>query len=223
MNVKRKRIFKDALFNVPFVIIISAVTVGFMFCAGRTPYDIKQIAASKIDSKSDLDVSAYYNQRAKSYKVDYYYGDKESEKLYAEFVYDGKGDTPVKTLTLYEARNGFDAGEYSRLWVLGDEYVTYTPPDSTVESGAFEKYLASEVPLMANLVSSYSWDTMLQNSGAVTGCNSSSEVGVNLFLWDSTENDVLRDNFLWGIGGNPKEMYSYIKGSQGEYKKAVLK
>lgn len=224
MNPKRKVIFKDAFFVVPFLLIASVITLAVMFKIGRNPYDIDKLITKKFHSNSTADISRYLTHKSDEYTVKYYYGDDDESVMYAEYKYEGRGDHPETTLTLYEARDGFDAGVYSVVWSLGEEYVTYTPPNSTVNSADFEKYLTSEVPLMYNLVTSYSWEGLLNSSGASDG-NASGHtfLGIRLFSWDHEENGVLRGNFLWGIGGNPCELYSYIQGSQGEYKKAVLK
>ena len=224
MNIKRKIIFKDALFLVPFMLIVSIATAGIMFKVGRTPYDIEQMAIKNVRSSNTIDISDYIKLKSEKYSVKYYYGDKNDCVLYADFTYDNRGDNPEAVLELYEARDGFDPGKYSIVWFMGEQYVTYTPSEASGEADNIEKYLSSEVPLMYNLVNSYSWDGMLSAWGIDAGSVSArSLMGVRLFSWDHSDKDIMRDNFVWGIGGNPLEVYSYIRGSQGEYKKAVRK
>ncbi|MBQ1388282.1 MAG: hypothetical protein IIY78_01505 [Clostridia bacterium] len=224
MNEQRKIIFKEALFNVPFLLIAGLVTLAVMFKSGRSAFDIEQIILSNFRSTQSISADPFLKTESKSYKVEYYYGDTNDEVLFAEFEYSGRGDDPKSTLTLYEARDGFDPGVYSTAWFLGEEYVTYWPIGSSAEGDGFEKYLSTEVPLMFNLVNSYSWEGAANTFGASeSALKGYSMLGVKLFLWDFSDNGVMRENFIWGIGGNPREMYSYIQGSQGEYKKAVLK
>ncbi len=164
------------------------------------------------------------DKAVKDYTVRYYYGDNTSSELYAEFSYEGKGDDPKSVLTLYESRDGFDPGVYSVMWFMSEQYVTYWPLNSSADGEGFEKYLANEVPLMFKFVNSYSWDGAMQTSGAEDGgAKGYACLGLKLFVWDHTEKEIMRNNFVWGVGGNPLEYYSYIPGSQGEYKKAVLK
>ncbi len=224
MSAKRKIIFKEALFTVPFLLIASLITAAVMFKAGRSAYDIEQLVKMNFTSDASQNITGYLTTASKAYDVDYYYGDNESSVLYAQFKYEGKGDEPKSTLTLYEARDGFDPGVYTTAWFFGEEYVTYWPLGSSADGAGFEKYLTTEVPVMYNLVKSYSWDGAMLSSGAgdelVSGY---SLFGIKLFIWDYSDNGTIRENFLWGIGGNPREMYSYIHGTQGEYKKIVLK
>ena len=224
MNEKRKIIFKEALFTIPFLLIALIVTIVVMFLSGRSAYDIKSLVVTNFRSNSSADISPFLKTDSKNYTINYYYGDKNSSEIYASFVYNGKGDDPQSVLTLYEARDGFDPGVYSAVWSLGEQYVTYWPNGSSAEGEGFEKYLATDVPLMFNLVDSYSWEGSMQSSGAADGgIKGYTLLGTKLFVWDHTEKDVMRDNFIWGIGGNPMEYYSYISGDQGEYKKAVFK
>lgn len=224
MSEKRKLIFKEAVFNVPFLIILTVVTAVIMFLSGRSPYDIEQLIKMNMQSDSKIGVSDYLQTSRKSYEVKYYYGDNDGKELYAEFKFEGKGDTPKSTLTLYEARSGFDPGVYTIEWFKSNEYVTFTPPDTTADSDKYEQYLTSEVPLMYSFVNSYSWDGAMLKSGAGDGSASGySLLGIRLFVWDYTDDGVSRENFIWGIGGNPQEMYSYIRGSEGEYKLMRLK
>ncbi len=224
MNAKRKIIFKESLVNIPFIIIASIITVCIMFKAGRNVYDIEQLAILRLSPDHSSKITNYIKKDFDHYNIKYYYGDNDSSVLYAEFSYEGRKETPESKLTLYETRDGFDPGEYSSVWFMNEHYVTFTPPNSSVESDNFEMYLADEVPLMNNLVDSYSWEGMLTSCGAAENAeNAYSFLGIKLFRWDHSENDTMRENFVWGIGGNPREMYSYIKGSDGEYKKAILK
>ncbi len=224
MNEKRKIIFKEALFTVPFLLIAALATLVVMFLSGRTPQDIERLVVSNFKSDSSADIAPFVKTDAKDYTVRYYYGDNTSSELYAEFSYEGKGDDPKSVLTLYESRDGFDPGVYSVMWFMSEQYVTYWPLNSSADGEGFEKYLANEVPLMFKFVNSYSWDGAMQTSGAEDGgAKGYACLGLKLFVWDHTEKEIMRNNFVWGVGGNPLEYYSYIPGSQGEYKKAVLK
>ncbi len=224
MNERRKIIFKEALFNVPFLLIVGVVTFVVMFKSGRSAFDIEQIITTNFHSDPKASVEAFLKTEAKSYSVDYYYGDTKDKVLYAEFEYVGRGDDPQSTLTLYEGRDGFDPGVYSTAWFFGEQYVTYWPLGSSADGSGFEKYLTTDVPLMYNLVNSYSWEGAAKSFGAdESTLKGYTMLGIKLFSWDYSDNGVMRENFVWGIGGNPREMYSYIRGSQGEYKKAVLK
>ena len=223
MNEKRKIIFKEALFTVPFLLIAAVFTLLFMFKAGRSAYDIEQTVKTNLRSEPSADVTPFLKTDAKSYTVDYYYGDDSDSVLYAEFSYEGKGDDPKSVLTLYETRDGLDAGVYSVMWFMNDQWVTYWPLNSSADGEGSEKYPASEVPLMYNLVTSYSWDSAMLSSGAADGAAKGyTMLGVKLFTWDASDKGIMRENFIWGVGGNPLEYYSYIPGTQGEYKKAVL-
>lgn len=224
MSQKRKIIFKEALFNVPFLLIVSALVFAVMFLSGRSAYDIEQIVKHNLHSDAAADVTACLKTERKAYKLEYYYGDNTDKVLYAEFEYKGKGDTPESTLTLYEARDGFDSGIYTTVWFFDEEYVTYRPLGTSQDSESFEKYLTTEVPLMYQLVNSYSWDGAMLSGGAADGGTSGYKlIGLRLFLWDHADNGNIRENFLWTIGANPRELYSYIPGTQGEYKKVVFK
>ena len=216
MSNKRKIIFKEALFNVPFLLIISAATLLMMLLSGRSAYDIEQLVKLNMHSDPAVSINSFLTTESKSYETVYYYGDKDSSVKYAEFEYKGKGDAPESVLTLYEARDGFEAGVYSLVWFYDEQFVTYTPPGSD----SFEKYSASENPQMCGLVESYAWESAMAQSGAADGMQSGYKLmGLRLFIWNSGD----RECFLWTIGGNPRELYSYILGTQGEYKKTVFK
>ncbi len=224
MSEKRKLIFKEAIFNVPILLILTILTSAAMFLSGRSAYDVRYMIRTNLHSDPQADVTSYLTTSRKSYKIDYSYGDKNENVLYAEFKYEGKGDTPKSILTLYEARSGFDAGEYTIEWFKEKEYVTYTPFNSTASDENYEQYSAEDVPVMYNFVSSYSWNGAMLKSGAADEQTSGySFMGLKLFVWDYTDEGIIRECFMWGIGGNPREMYSYIRGTDGEYKKMVLK
>lgn len=217
MSEKRKRIFKDALFVFPFMLIVSAVALGMMFTIGRTPRDMAGILKRNFTSNQSMKIDDYSKYNTKKYNIDYYYGDSESCVKYAEYSYNAKGDDPLQTLKLFEARDGFDPGIYKIEWFHMEEYVTY----STLENeNEVELYKTEEVPLMHNLVESYSWESQMEMyETEVQPSKGYKVLGLlTVYTWESTD----RQNILWGLGGNPKELYSYINNSVSEYKKISL-
>lgn len=224
MSNKRKIIFKEALFNVPFLLIVTVVTLLFMFFSGRSPYDVEQLVKHDLHSDPTLNITSFLTTEAKSYKTAYYYGDNKDKVKYAEFEYKGKGDAPESILTLYEARDGFDAGIYSLVWFYDEQYVTYIPLDSTGDNSSFIKSPVMENPQMYELVKSYSWEGAMLGFGATNETASGYKLlGLRMYIWNTGDSETLRECFLWTIGGNPQEMYSCIPGSQGEYRKTVFK
>ena len=69
MSEKRKRIFKDALFLVPFLIITALLTLGLMFVAGRDVFEMMTIVKENTTSDSAMDVSGYINLQSNKYSL----------------------------------------------------------------------------------------------------------------------------------------------------------
>ncbi len=213
MSGKRKTIFREALFIVPFMLIVTVVSLAVMFSVGRTPLDTAGIIGRHFAADKSMTFEEYSGYESTKYEIKYYYGDNEECVKYAEYSYNGKGDTPVQKLTLFEARDGFDPGYYKIEWFHGEEYVTYATLENEDKT---ELYTSGEVPVMYYLVLSYSWQSQMDYFGEELPSDGYKLFGfISLYTWE-TEN---RDNILWGIGGNPMQFYSYIKNTDNEYKR----
>ena len=214
MSEKRKQIFREGLFVVPFMIIVTAVSLIMMFLVGRTPADVVGSVNRNIKSDQSMNIASYTQINKPKYTLYYYYGDDSSSVKFAEFEYNAKGDNPLSSLTLFEARDGFDAGHYKIEWLHAEEYVTYATLDNENET---ENYPAEEVPLMYNIIKSYSWQNQLESFGVEYEPSKGYKLlgFVSLYTWDSDN----RRNILWGIGGNPLVFYSYLGSGSSEYKK----
>ena len=214
MSEKRKTIFREALFIVPFMLIVTVVSLAFMFSIGRTPLDMSQIIERHSLPDSSMTFEEYSGYESTKYTIKYYYGDNEECVKYAEYSYNGKGDKPVQKLTLFETRDGFDPGFYKIEWFHGEEYVTYAALENEEKT---ELYGSGDVPVMYNLVLSYSWQSQMQYyGGEYLPSEGYKLLGfISLYTWDTED----RDNVLWGIGGNPMQFYSYIKDTDNEYKR----
>ncbi len=217
MSEKRKRIFREAIFIVPFMLIVTVVSLAGMFMVGRTPRDMVGILKRNFTSDSSMNIDSYVGYESKKYDLEYYYGDTSECVKYAQFSSNSKGDTPTCTLTLFESRDGFDPGIYTIEWFYSQEYVTYSPLEGEGES---ESNIASDVPITYNMVKSYEWESQLVNYEADFEQYKGFKVlgFLSVYSWDSAE----RENILWGLGGNPKELYSYLHNSKDEYKKVVF-
>lgn len=218
MSEKRKRIFKEALFIVPFMLIVTAVSLAMMFFVGRTPRDMMGILSRNFTSDKSMKLSDYAEYNNKKYTLEYYYGDSEECVKFAEFSYNSRGDDTIYELTLLEPRDGFDPGNYTIEWFYSEEYVTYSPLGGTEET---ELNLVEDVPITYNMIKSYSWKSQMEAYEADSEMFKGYKVIglVSVFTWDSPD----RQNIVWGLGGNPKQLYSYLNTSKSEYKKVVYK
>lgn len=214
MSEKRKTIFREGLFIVPFMLIVAVVSLVVMFSVGRTPLDASEIIGKHVETDNSMTLEEYSNYDSTKYEIKYYYGDNTECVKYAEYSYNGKGDKPVQKLTLFETRDGFDPGFYKIEWFHGEEYVTYAALENEEKT---ELYGSGEVPLMYNLVLSYSWQSQMNLYGAEYLPSKGYKLFgfISLYTWDTDD----RDNVLWGIGGNPIRFYSYIKNTENEYKR----
>ena len=217
MSEKRKRIFKDALFLVPFLIITALLTLGLMFVAGRDVFEMMTIVKENTTSDSAMDVSGYINLQSNKYSLSYSYGDKENSVEYAVYSYNAKGDNPIETLVLKEERDGFEPGTYKIEWYTNQDFVSYTPDGST---SAPVLYYAEEQPYMCEYVRSYSWSNMLYGLSIDSDTAKGYKVlkVLSAYVWDNSE----RENILLGLGGNPTDLYSYRIDKPGEYKHIKL-
>ena len=213
MSEKRKRIFKDALFIVPFLIVTVIVSLAAMFVSGRDVHEMMTIVKENTNSDPTMDISEYTKLEKNKYTLSYSYGDKESSVVYAFYTYNYKGDNPIETLDLKEQRDGYEPGIYKIEWYMNQEFVSYTPDGSTSEPVL---YPSVEQPYMCDYVRSYSWNTMLDNLGVDSDLSKGYKVlkVLSAYVWDTTE----RENILLGFGGNPTEMYSYLHDKPGEYR-----
>ena len=59
MSEKRKRIFKDALFIVPFLIVTVIVSLAAMFVSGRDVHEMMTIVKENTNSDPTMDISEY--------------------------------------------------------------------------------------------------------------------------------------------------------------------
>ena len=59
MSEKRKRIFKDALFIVPFMLVTVIVSIIMMFVVGRDVFDMMTIVKENTTSDKTMDISEY--------------------------------------------------------------------------------------------------------------------------------------------------------------------
>ncbi len=217
MNEKRKTIFREALFTVPFMLVVSVASIASMFFIGRTPLDAAGVLKRHVRSNKTMSIQDYSEYDSRKYELKYYYGDDDDTVKFAHYSYNAKGDDPIQSLTLYEPRDGFDPGYYKIEWFHDEEYVTYATLENEDKT---ELYYADEVPLMYNLILSYSWKAQAEFYGADNEPSKGYKpLGfISLYLWDSDG----RKNILWGIGGNPIEFYSYIADAENEYKKVVF-
>ncbi len=217
MSEKRKRIFKDALFIVPFMLVTVIVSIIMMFVVGRDVFDMMTIVKENTTSDKTMDISEYTEMQSNKYSLSYYYGDRESSVEYATYSYNAKGDYPIETLELKESRDGFEPGIYKIEWYMQQEFVSYTSNDSAAEPGL---YPASEQPYMCEYVRSYSWSGMLEEFGIDNDMAKGYKVlkFISAYVWDTSE----RENILLGLGGNPTNMYSYRMDKPGEYRKVTV-
>lgn len=217
MSEKRKTIFREALFIVPFMLIVSVVSIAAMFFVGRTPLDVAAALQKHVKSDKTMSIEDYSEYSSVKYELKYYYGDDRNSVKFAEYSYNSKGDDPIQSLILYEPRDGFDAGYYKIEWFHDEEYVTYAALDNEKKT---KLYFAKEAPLMYNLIESYSWKAQAEFHGAgFEPSKGYKPLGIiSLYLWDCDG----RKNILWGIGGNPLQFYSYIANEQNEYKKVIF-
>ena len=116
MSEKRKRIFKDALFIVPFMIVTAAVSMVLMFIAGRDIHEMMTIVKENTNSEPTMDITEYTGLQSDKYSLSYSYGDKESSVVYASYTYNAKGDNIVETLELKGERDEFDPGTCKIEW-----------------------------------------------------------------------------------------------------------
>lgn len=215
MSEKRKIIFREGLVIVPFLLLAAAVSLGFMFFSGRTVLDAVKLVARHVKTEIPADSSAYFDYDGVRYTISYFYGDTDSSVQYAEFTYDKNSDKAVQSLTLFEPRDGFDPGFYKIENFHSEEYVTYAVLENEEET---ELYLSQDVPVMYNLIQSYSWQGQsdIYKSAAQESAKYYKLLGIiSLYTWDADG----RENLIWGIGGNPIQFYSYITDSESEYKK----
>lgn len=217
MSEKRKRIFKDALFIVPFMLITVVLSLALMFVVGRNVHDMMKIVKENTTSDKTMDISVYTQLSTNKYTLRYSYGDDSSSTQYAVYSYNSKGDDPIEELELMESRDGFEPGTYRIAWYMQQEFVSYTPSDPSIESVVYE---AEDQPYMCEYVRSYSWSEMLSACGADAETTKGYKIFkfISAYVWDSTE----REYILWGLGGNPQELYSYVNSKPGEYRKITV-
>lgn len=219
MSEKRKRIFKEALFLLPFMFVVTAVSLLLMFFVGRDIRDVMNIVTSNSTSDKNMDISDYSEYESKKYTLEYYYGDESDCVKYAEYTENSRGDDTTRILVLHEPRDGFEAGTYKTEWFYSTEYVSFTPTDG--EEDNTQSYSAEEQPYMYDYVLSYSYSRLLTDYGAQVEKSKGYKVLgiISAYTWDSSE----RKNYLLGLGGNPKQFYSYLNNSNTEYKKVLIK
>ncbi len=202
----------------PFMLVVTAVSLVLMFFVGRTPKDMVGMLSRNFTSDKSMQLTDYSEYKNKKYSLEYFYGDSEECVKYAEFGYNSKGDNTTYELTLLEPRDGFDPGYYAIEWFHSEEYVTYSTLSGDEET---ELNHVEDVPITYNMIKSYSWESQMENYGAdFEPFKGYKVIGlVSVFSWDSTD----RMNIVWGLGGNPKQLYSYLNTSKDEYKKVVFK
>lgn len=201
----------------PFLLVVTAVSFVMMFGIGRTVRDMLSLVNENLSSDSNMDISTYLDNESKKYTLKYYYGEKGECTEYAEYTLKAKGDEPTYELTLFEARDGFDAGYYKTEWFYSVEYVTYAPLDDK-DNG--KSYPVEQEPYMYEYIKSYSYDALLEDYGASTEISKGYKIlgVINLYTWDSSE----RVNCIWGIGGRPMQFYTYLNDNTTEYKKVTV-
>lgn len=216
MSEKRKRIFKEGAFFLPFLLVVTMVSLIIMFSVGRTMRDAMDLVSENFTSDKNMDVLAYAENESKKYTLKYYYGDAESRTEYAEFTKKMKSDQTIYSLTLLEPRDGFDAGYYTTDWFYSEEFVTYAPLDDKDNTTS---YTLDEQPYMYEYILSYSYETLMNDYGATYEVSRGYNIlGLKIYMWDSSE----RVNYLWGLGGNPMQFYSYLYDKNIEYTKVII-
>lgn len=215
MSEKRKRIFRESVFLIPFLIVVTLISFGFMFKIGRTVKDTIMLVEEHFSVDSSMDISDYTKSRDK-YTLKYYYGDDESCTEFAQYS-QKSGDEPVYELTLFEDRDGFEAGYYKTEWFHSVEYVTYAPLEDKKNT---ESYHVEEQPFMYEYIKSYSYDNLLSDYGAlVENIDGYSVLGlINMYVWDSTDGV----NCIWGLSQKPVQFYSCFNNGSSEYKKVTI-
>lgn len=219
MSEHKKQILRESVFLIPFLLIAAVVSVAVMFGTGRNVMDIVETAQSSLTPSAQLDLADFAGDSGSASSLKYYYGnygnDGETVK-YAEFREKADSNEPTVSLTLYEPRDGFDAGYYKTEWFHSEEYITYAPPD---DKNNAESYPIGEQPYMYEYVKSYSYENLLNNYGALTEYSNGYSIlnAVKLFVWNTDG----RTNMMWGIGSIPMQFYTYYNNSD-EYKKVTI-
>lgn len=215
MSEKRKRIFRESIFLIPFLLIVTVVSLGCLFKIGRTVKDTVMFVEEHLSADNSMDISVYAEGRDR-YTLKYYYGDNDSCTKFAEYSMKS-GDEPVYELTLLEDRDGFEAGFYKTEWFHSAEYVTYAPIDDEKNT---ESYTVEEQPYIYEYIKSYSYDSLMSNHGALTEYSDGYSVfGIfNMYVWDS-ENGV---NCIWGVGKRAVQFYTCPNSGGTEYKKVTI-
>ncbi len=220
MSDRRKRIFRESLFLVPFLLIVTVVTLLLMYRTGRTIRDTAELIADNLTVNEDMDISVYTDDfDDDKYTLQYYYGETGESTLYAEFVCNTKDeDEPVYCLTLYEERGGYSAGAYETEWFHSEEYISYEPLDGS--DGETTSTLVDEAPQTYSYIKSYSYDSLLSDYGVYTEqIKGYKLLGLlSYYTWDTSD----RVNCIFGIGGKPLRFYTYPNDNTTEYKKVVL-
>ncbi|MEE3451344.1 MAG: hypothetical protein VZR27_11740 [Acutalibacteraceae bacterium] len=219
MSEQRKRIFKDALFIIPFLLVVTVLSLGLMFLTGRDAKAIMQLVTENFNSNQDMSVSVYTESFApKKYTLKYSEISDSENEPYAVYVLNKKGDDPTETLTLSKQCDGFEAGVYKIEWFHQEQYVTFTPLDYDAQTVSYQ---VAEQPFMYEYVKSYSWDNLLSTSGATYEVVKGYKLlgFISAFTWDSETSQ----NILWGLGGNPQELYIYSNVAEQSKKIAVSK
>ncbi len=220
MSERRKTIFREGLFLVPFLLIAAAVTLVVMYSAGRTIRDTAQLIEDNLTAKADMDISVYTDDfDDEKYTLKYYYGETGESTLYAEFSCNLKDeDEPVYSLTLYEERGGYSAGVYETEWFHSEEYISYEPLEDS--DGEASSYLVSDSPETYSYIKSYSYDTLLSDYGAYTEQSKGYKLlGIlSYYTWDTSD----RANCVFGIGSRPLWFYTYPNDNTTEYKKVAI-
>lgn len=218
MSEKRKRIMRESIFLVPFLLAVMLVSMVAMYSIGRTVRDVVDLIQEKMASDSSMDISYYIDNDSKKYTLKYYYGEKGECTKYAEYSQKIKSDEQTYELVLYESRDGFEPGYYKTEWFHSVEYITYAPLNNENNSSSTP---VEDEPYTYEYIKSYSYDYLMKNFGADTEASKGYKIlGLaNLYTWDSSD----RSNCIWGIGSRPLEFYTYLNDNTTEYKKVTVK
>lgn len=203
----------------PFLLIVTVVSLVLMFSIGRDARDVMQLISNKLSVDSSMDLSDYSENKGEKYSLKYYYGDGTDTTLYADFSQKEKGGEVTYSLTLYEPRNGFEPGYYKTEWFHSEEYVTYAPLDDKNNETSNR---AEEQSYIYDYIKSYSYDGLMSELGAdsINSTDSFKILGLGtVFQWSFDG----RENYMWGLGNTPIELYSYIFNGSSEYKKVSIR
>ena len=71
MNEKRKTIFREALFTVPFMLVVSVASIASMFFIGRTPLDAAGVLKRHVRSNKTMSIQDYSEYDSRKYELKY--------------------------------------------------------------------------------------------------------------------------------------------------------